>query len=1098
MRYLQFFFSTLIFLTLSLVGASQAAERPNFVVIIGDDISWDDYGAYGHPHIRTPHVDALAKGGMRFDLAFLTTSSCSPSRCSIMTGRYPHATGAGELHQPLPEDQITFAKVLRDEGYYTAAAGKWHLGNAPREHFDSIQGGSPSGCEQWLPTLKGRDKEKPFFMWFAATDAHRGWSKNAVDPPHTNEEVVVPPYMPDTEDVRKDLALYYDEVSRMDEYVGKVVAELKRQGVFDNTVLIVMADNGRPFPRCKTTMYDSGIRTPFVVSWPQEVDAGQVNKNLVSSVDIASTFVELAGIDIPDSFQGKSFAQGLLNASAVCREYIFAEHNWHDYAAHDRAVRDGRYLYIRNSFPEYPATPPADAVRSLSYDSMQALESEGKLPEHQRQCFLYPRPAEELYDLEADPHSLKNIAGDSDWAEVKARLSKQLDDWVSRTADEIPVNLTPDKFHRRLGTRLSTMKLPQDRSGLPAWDPIQHKIPPQGIEIDEEVLALLRTRLTALQIALELPQSRGALSADVKALVKSVQWALELGEFYSPAQIDIAKQVLAEAERRVTLLARGEDDWTRKTGLVVRGYYSSIDDSPQPYGLEIPEGFDFTKPAPLYVWLHGRGDKTTDMHFIHQRMTRKGQVTPENAIVVHPFGRHCMGFKSAGEIDVLECVQHVSEHYKIDTRRIALMGFSMGGAGAWHIGAHYADQWVAVGPGAGFAETKEYVKLQMEDYPAEYVQTLWGMYDVPNYVRNLFNLPTIAYSGELDKQIQAAQVMERAFKTEGAKLPHIIGPGMGHRYHPESLAEIRALVDEAVQQGQPEIPRKIHLQTQTLRYNKMHWLAVTGLKQHWKDSRVDAEIIQPQTYKLATKNVTALTLDGKLSLNGARVVIDGHTIQIPAVGHGKKAVHLAKAGGENGAWSRVERAPGGVVKRPGLQGPIDDAFLSPFLVVLPGKKSMNPVIERWVHFELQHFLHRWKTLYRATPKMKYDKDISEEDLRKNHLILFGDTTSNTLLKRIMEKQNTLPFEWNKESLMIKGYQYDAASHVPILIYPNSLNSERYIVLNSGPTHREGHDRTNSLQNPKLPDWSVIDLSQPPNDQVPGKVIEAGFFNETWK
>ena len=140
----------------------------------------------------------------------------------------------------------------------------------------------------------------------------------------------MPPYLPDTEDVRKDLALYYDEVSRMDEYVGKVVAELKRQEVFDNTVLIVMADNGRPFPRCKTTMYDSGIRTPFVVSWPQEVDAGQVNKNLVSSVDIAATFVELAGIDIPGSFQGKSFARGLRNASAVSREYIFAEHNWHD------------------------------------------------------------------------------------------------------------------------------------------------------------------------------------------------------------------------------------------------------------------------------------------------------------------------------------------------------------------------------------------------------------------------------------------------------------------------------------------------------------------------------------------------------------------------------------------------------------------------------------------------------------------------------------------------------------------------------------------------------------------------------------------------
>ncbi|MBK96171.1 MAG: hypothetical protein CMJ79_15215 [Planctomycetaceae bacterium] len=1079
---------------------AESAERPNFIVIIGDDISWNDYGAYGHPHIRTPHVDQLAKNGMRFDLAFLTTSSCSPSRCSIMTGRYPHATGAGELHQPLPEDQITFAKLLKEDGYYTAAAGKWHLGNAPRDHFDVIKGGGPSGCEQWVPTLQGRDQGKPFFMWFAAVDAHRGWSREAVDPPHTNQDVIVPPYMPDTEDVRKDLALYYDEVSRMDEYVGKVVAELKSQKVFDNTVIIVMADNGRPFPRCKTTMYDSGIRTPFVVSWPQEVDAGEVNRNLVSSVDIAPTFLQLAGLEPPESFQGKSFANGLRNSAAVSRDYIFAEHNWHDYAAHDRAVRDGRYLYIRNSFPEFPATPPADAVRSLSYDSMQALEAAGKLPEHQRQCFLYPRAAEELYDLEADPHSLKNIAEDPRLADVKARLSKALDQWIVSTDDAIPTPLTPDKFHRRLGNPLPGSRAIQDRSGLPALPTIGHKIPPQGVEIDAAVLESLRKRLKALKIALELPQARGALSADVSALVKSVQWAVDLGEFYSPTHADIAKAVLTEAERRVALLAAGENDWTRSMGLVVRGYYSSIDGSAQPYGLEIPEDFDFQKPAPLYVWLHGRGDKTTDMHFIHQRMNRNSQIAPQGAIVVHPFGRHCMGFKSAGEIDILECVAHVRSQYQIDPQRIVLMGFSMGGAGAWHVGAHYADHWVAVGPGAGFAETKEYNKMKPENYPANYVQTLWGMYDVPNYVRNLFNMPVIAYSGELDKQIQAAQVMERAFLGEGAKLPHVIGPGMGHRYHPDSLASILQQIDEAVQAGKPEIPKKVHLQTQTLRYNRMYWLTVTGLEKHWQDSRVDAEMKDPQTYQLSTKNITTLSLDPALSLNGATIKVDGQTVQIPPTKalQVSEAVHLVKEGGADGNWKRTTTEPTGLVKRPGLQGPIDDAFLSSFLLVLPSKKSRNPEVERWVHFEIQHFLHRWKTLYRGTPKMKWDKDVSQDDVRENNLIVFGDIQSNTLLQLIMQKQKTLPIQWTNDQLTVNGKQYDAASHVPVMIYPNPLYGERYVVLNSGPTHREGHDRTNSLQNPKLPDWAVIDLATPPTDQVPGGIVDTGFFDESWK
>ena len=1083
-------------------GLLEADERPNFIVIIGDDISWNDYGAYGHPNIRTPHVDQLAKQGMRFDLAFLTTSSCSPSRCSIMTGRYPHSTGAGELHQPLPEDQITFAKVLKEAGYYTAAAGKWHLGNAPREHFDSIKGGRPSGCEEWVPTLKGRDKDKPFFMWFASTDAHRSWSKDAVTPPHTNEDVIVPPFMPDTDDVRKDLALYYDEVSRMDEYVGKVVAELKTQGEFDNTVIIVMADNGRPFPRCKTTMYDSGIRTPFVVSWPREIDPGVVNTNLVSSVDIAPTFIQLAGLEPPSSFQGKSFANGLRNVSSVSREYIFAEHNWHDYAAHDRAVRDGRYLYIRNSFPEYPATPPADAVRSLSYDSMQALEAAGMLPDHQRQCFLYPRAAEELYDLHADPHSLRNLAADSGLADVRSRLSGALDEWIVSTQDKIPVPLTPDRFHRRLGTQLDKPINTLDRSGLPTLEKIPHKIPPQGVEIEKGKLDTLGHRLQALQIAMELPQARGALSADVSALVKGVQWAVDLGEFYSPSHVDIAKSVLGEAERRVALLAAGKNDWTRSTGLVVRGYYSSIDGSPQPYGLEIPENFDFEKPAPLYVWLHGRGDKTTDMHFIHQRMTRKSQIAPADAIVVHPFGRHCMGFKSAGEIDVLECVQHVSQQYNIDPRRVVLMGFSMGGAGAWHVGAHYADHWVAVGPGAGFAETKEYNRMQPENYPAKYVQTLWGMYDVPNYVRNLFNLPVVAYSGELDKQIQAARVMERAFEAEGSKLPHVIGPGMGHRYHPDSLAQILKQMDEAVQQGQSEIPKKVKLQTQTLRYNRMHWLKVTGLAKHWQDSRVDAEIVDSQTYHLTTRNVTALTLDPALSLNGATIKIDDQVIQIPRTKalQISEAVYLTKAkgSGEEEAWKRAASEPKGLVKRPGLQGPIDDAFLSSFLVVLPSKKSANPNVERWVHFELKHFLHRWKTLYRGVPKVKWDKDVSQEDIRTNNLIVFGDTRSNTLLQLVMQKKESLPIQWNQQSLVVNGKTYESDSHVPVMIYPNPLNQQKYIVLNSGPTHREGHDRTNSLQNPKLPDWSVIDLSSPPTDIVPGRIVDTGFFNEVWK
>ncbi|MEC7566702.1 MAG: sulfatase-like hydrolase/transferase [Planctomycetota bacterium] len=1087
--------------------ATSAEERPNFIVIIGDDISWNDYGAYGHPHIRTPHVDQLAKQGMRFDLAFLTTSSCSPSRCSILTGRYPHSTGAGELHQPLPAGQITFAKILKDAGYYTASAGKWHLGNAPRNHFDAIVAGGPSGCDQWVSTLKKRDPAKPFFLWFAAIDAHRGWSKNAVHPPHTPDDVIVPEFLPDTEDVRQDLALYYDEVSRMDEYVGKVVAELKHQGEYDNTVIIIMADNGRPFPRCKTTMYDSGIRTPFVVHWPTGIAGGQVNRNLVSSVDIAPTFLQLAGLKIPASFQGTSFAPTLQAADSKTRDYIFAEHNWHDYAAHDRAVRDDRYLYIRNSFPEFPATPPADAVRSLSYNRMQALEADNRLPTHQRQCFIIPRPAEELYDLQTDPHSLENMADDPALEGVKSRLSGELDKWISQTDDKIPSPLTPDKFHRRLGTKLNAPTAIKDLSKLEPLSRMDHKIPPAGIEIDTAMIAGYQRRLEALNIAMELPQVQGSLSADIQALIKSVQWAVDLGEFYSPAHTGVVDAVLGEAERRAVLLAGGRNDWTRCTGLVVRGYYSSIDGSAQPYGLEIPADIDFSEPVPLYVWLHGRGDKTTDVHFIHQRMTRKGRIAPPNAIVVHPFGRHCMGFKSAGEIDVLECIENVKQQYKIDEQRIVLMGFSMGGAGAWHIGAHYTDRWVAVSPGAGFAETKEYIKLPPEDYPATYTQTLWGTYDVPLYVRNLFNTPVVAYSGEVDKQIQAARVMERAFVSEGRELTHIIGPKMGHQYDPASLTNIMKRMNEAVSKGQSDTRAEVHLQTRTLRYGRMHWIQALALEQHWVDSRIDAEILGNGDIHIQTSNITCfhITKDAyPISDSGAQsrtLTIDDEKFTLPSRAAKKDVSIYTKV--EN-VWKQGDQRGEILSKRPRLQGPIDDAFMAPFLVVLPSGKSAHPEVERWVKFELQHFLHRWKTLYRGIPRMKLDKDVTSDDQHQYHLILWGDYQSNHLIQSLLSLDRfnasggDSHFQWDSKILTVNGKSYPARVHVPMMITTNPHAPTRYIVLNSGPTHREGHDRTNSLQNPKLPDWAVINLKTTPNDQTPGAVVDAGFFNELWK
>jgi len=454
-----FVLSLFLFALIMTCGAASAEglARPNMIVIIADDMAWDDCGAYGHPHIRTPNIDRLAREGMRFSSAFLTCSSCSPSRSSINTGRYPHATGAGELHQSIPGEQVLFASLLKEAGYFTAACGKWHMGNAVKEQYDVVrEGGNPAGYGYWLPALQERPKDQPFFLWLATTDPHRGYQLNTIAEPHESSDAVVPPYMPDIEATQGDLALYYDEIGRLDLWVGKVLDELESQGVADETLILFMSDNGRPFPRCKTTVFDSGVQTPFIVRWPEAVAQGVVTDGLVSSVDIAPTFCELAGVELSPTFQGVSFAAQLSDADAPGRDYVHSEHNWHDYRAFERSVRDERYLYVYNGLPETPRTPPADAVRSPTYAAMQQLYAEDGLNEDQLGCFETPIPKEQLFDVLADPHQLNDLAADPAHAETLQRMRDQFAIWQEETGDvELPEEeLTPDGFHRELGTRL--------------------------------------------------------------------------------------------------------------------------------------------------------------------------------------------------------------------------------------------------------------------------------------------------------------------------------------------------------------------------------------------------------------------------------------------------------------------------------------------------------------------------------------------------------------------------------------------------------------------------------------------------------------------
>lgn len=437
---------TLLSLFLLTAANLLGADRPNFVFFITDDISADDIGAYGNTVAKTPNLDRVASEGLVFENAYLTTSSCSPSRCSIITGRYPHNTGAPELHIPLPEDQVTFTQKLRSAGYYTILSGKNHMNNPDQIGFVKAgQGGRPSGSKDWVQLLKDRPKDTPFFAWFASNDAHRDWQLNEHSPRYDPDDIVVPPYLYDGPRTRQDLAEYFSEVSRTDYYTGQLIAELRRQGIAENTYFIYCADNGRPFPRDKSRLYDSGIKTPLIIWRPGTISPART-ASLVSVIDFAPTFLELADVEKGPTFQGVSMVPILENPKAKVRDYSFSEHNWHVYAAHERMVRHGDWMYIRNNFNHKQAlSTESDDWHFPAAMELWDMYRAGKTFAWQEDIPQMPRPKVELYHVVADPHQMNNLAGNPQHKAIERKLAGILDQWSEETGDNIPDNPTPDR-----------------------------------------------------------------------------------------------------------------------------------------------------------------------------------------------------------------------------------------------------------------------------------------------------------------------------------------------------------------------------------------------------------------------------------------------------------------------------------------------------------------------------------------------------------------------------------------------------------------------------------------------------------------------------
>ena len=642
-------------------------------------------------------------------------------------------------------------------------------------------------------------------------------------------------------------------------------------------------------------------------------------------------------------------------------------------------------------------------------------------------------------------------------------------------------------------------------------------IPPKGSDIPAETAKELKAGLTELQTAIEGAKKAIAgkrqlevLLPDVLIYEKAVRWGLDYNELYVDDKskrndVATAKALLKKGLERAKELGEGKPNWTTAKGLVVRGYRSKIDGSVQPYGLVIPDDYDFKdtdllNSRDIYrldVWWHGRYENNLELSFIAERQRSRGEFSQPGVITVHPFGRFSNANKFAGEIDTFEVIYHVKNNYRIDDHRIVARGFSMGGAACWQFATHYPTYFVAAAPGAGFAETKEFLGgFQNEKVKPEWwEQKLWRMYDATEYAGNLFNIPTIAYSGENDRQKQAADIMTKYAKVAGVEFPHVIGKGVGHNYTNDAKKEINEWIDIQVRAPKIGDRDQIRFTTYTLKYNTLGWVKILGLEKHWEKAYIEA-IDSGGTFTFKTSGITKFWMGNRRwpqphELN--KVIIDGQ--EMPAL----KATFQSAGDKVNpamygrvfetyrkvdGKWVAGKTPEVGLAKSPGLQGPIDDAFMDSFLMVSPTGKPMNEKLGTWVETEMKHSTKHWRQQFRGDAPIKKDSEITDDDIKNNNLILWGDAKSNAILAKI------------KDKLPLMDTFGDTT--IPTVIYPNPLNPNKYVVLNSGFTYREYDYLNNARQVSKLPDYAVIDVSTPANSRFPGKIVRAGFFDELWK
>jgi predicted esterase len=590
------------------------------------------------------------------------------------------------------------------------------------------------------------------------------------------------------------------------------------------------------------------------------------------------------------------------------------------------------------------------------------------------------------------------------------------------------------------------------------------------------------------------------LIPDVAIYAKAADWILRHNEFYKPDFVKHTASALQTGQARGAELKLGKSAWERAAGRKILGYQSGVDESIQPYALMLPADFgkEPERSWPLHLVLHGRGDTLNEVSFIREH---DGKRPIENAdwIQLDVFGRTNNAYRFAGEADVFEALADVRRRYRIDDRRIVLHGFSMGGAGSWHLGLHYPSLWCSIGPGAGFVNFYKYQKIAN---PLPFYQDLsLSIYNPVDYALNAFNVPICTYGGEKDAQLAAGTEMVELAGKLGISIKLIVGPEMGHAFDPASLKEFMAFHHEKQQAGRQIYPgvRQLKFTTRTLKYNTCEWVTVEEQIEPYRETLVDAKVDEAAgVLKVSTKNVAVLQVGRDLA---EKIDLDGDVFPLSGAAEGLlPGVYFELSGAHWGVlnYNSSLGFPKNVDlhKRHNLQGPIDDAFMQPFVCVRGTGTPWNAANDAWAHWTLNRFAAEFDKWMRGRVRIVNDTDVTDEMLLEKNLILFGDPGSNSILAKIAER---LPVRWTKSSIEVFGEKFDPATHGVSFVYPNPMSPRKYVVVNSGHTfHAADFAKSNAWLFPRLGDIAIQRFEKLENGGYQETVERADFFNCLWK